>query len=529
MRVHPLLDADARAMAAEVATVAQEAIATLGNPSIAILVRGRPSLPPILKALRDAGIEYRGVELESLLDRPAIRDLVALLRAMLHDGDRTAWLAVLRAPWCGLGLADLLLLAGGETPATIRERLRDCAMLPAGSAERAGRLSATLDAAIAGRGERSLGGWLKSAWLALDGPATIEDASDLSNAELLFSALDRLELEAGCMPPASAIEAAVEGVMASPVGSDSARVQVMTIHRAKGLEFDVVILPDLQRAARGSERPLLYWTTVATGPGERGIVLASRTDSDEGDGSADALERWMRKLGAEREALELGRLAYVAATRARRRLHLIGTVGVKRTEERARASASAISEPARFPVARAVDAFRACARGAAGGAMLQRTGASTQSRGSRRRPCGAWSRDFVRPEPQPLPLAPVLRISGESEGTIRPEFDWAGAIAQAVGQVVHAELQRMAEQGTREESRRAGGGTLETAASWARHRRRALAGGTGPHPANDDGCRTQRTGGETPRSGRARGSLRARPDRNDRRRRAQPAHRSHLR
>ena len=87
------------------------------------------------------------------------------------------------------------------------------------------------------------------------------------------------------MPPASAIEAAVEGVMASPVGSDSARVQVMTIHRAKGLEFDVVILPDLQRAARGSERPLLYWTTVATGPGERGIVLASRTDSDEGDGS----------------------------------------------------------------------------------------------------------------------------------------------------------------------------------------------------------------------------------------------------
>ena len=58
----------------------------------------------------------------------------------------------------------------------------------------------------------------------------------------------------------------------------------------------------------------------------------------------------------------------------------------------------------------------------------------------------------MRPSRKPLPLAPVLRISGESEGTIRPEFDWAGAIAQAVGQVVHAELQRMAEQGTREES-----------------------------------------------------------------------------
>ena len=139
VRVHALLDADARTVAAEVAAVAQDAIATLGNPSIAILVRGRPSLPPILKALRATGIEYRGVELESLLDRPAIRDLVALLRAMLHEGDRTAWLAVLRAPWCGLALADLLLIAGGEATATIRERLRDPAILPAGSAERAGK------------------------------------------------------------------------------------------------------------------------------------------------------------------------------------------------------------------------------------------------------------------------------------------------------------------------------------------------------------------------------------------------------
>ena len=451
VRVHPLLDADARAMAAEVAAVAREAIATLGNPSIAILVRGRPSLPPILKALREAGIEYRGVELESLLDRPAVRDLVALLRAMLHDGDRTAWLAVLRAPWCGLRLADLLLLAGGETPATIRERLRDSATLPPASAERAGRLSAALDVAIAGRGQFSLGGWLKSAWLALDGPATVEDASDLLNAELLFSALDRLELEAGCLPPASAIEAAVEGVMASPVGSDSARVQVMTIHRAKGLEFDVVILPDLQRAARGSERPLLYWTTVATGPGERGIVLASRTDSDEGDGSADALERWMRKLGAEREALELGRLAYVAATRARRRLHLIGTAGVKQTEKgrELRRPRSASLLGFLWPVL-STDFERALAQRAEA-ADTANPGIDTKPRLTAP-PLRRLVAGFRAPEPQPLPLAPVLRISGEPEGTIRPEFDWAGSIAQAVGQVVHAELQRLAEQGAREEN-----------------------------------------------------------------------------
>ncbi len=465
VRVHALLDADPTAMAAEVAAIAQDAIASLGKPTIAILVRGRPSLPPILAALREAGVEYRGIELESLLDRPAIRDLIALLRAMLHEGDRTAWLAVLRAPWCGLALADLLRLADSVGQATIRDRLRLALSLPADAAERAGRLSAVLDAAISGRGEHSLGSWLKSAWLALDGPATIEDDSDLANAELLFSALDRLELEAGCLPPASAIEAAVAGVMASPTGSESARVQVMTIHRAKGLEFDVVILPDLQRIARGSERPLLYWTTVATGPAERGIVLASRSESDEVDGGADALERWMRKLGAEREALELGRLAYVGTTRARRRLHLVGTARVRQTEDgpaliRPRsASLLGFLWPVLSPhFVRALGERRPIA------AAVSRPGDGRPrlTAPPARRLVGG----FRAPRPKPLALAPMLRISGVPEGSVRPEFDWAGAIAQAVGQVVHSELQRMTERGARPE----GGVQAET--RW----RRQLAG-----------------------------------------------------
>jgi ATP-dependent helicase/nuclease subunit A len=439
VRVHPLLDGGERAMAAEVAAVVAEAVAMPGKPSVAILVRGRPSLPPILAALREANVEYRGVELESLLDRPAMRDLMALLRALLHDGDRTAWLAVLRAPWCGLPIADLLGIASGDRPATLRERLRAGSGLSAESARRAGRIGAALDAAIAARGARSLGGWLKSAWLALDGPATVEDVSDLANAELLFAALDRLELEAGCRPQVSAIEAAVAGIMASPVGSETARVQVMTIHRAKGLEFDVVVLPDLQRSPRRADRPLLYWATIATGPGERGIVLGSRADSD--DGGADALERWMQKLGNDRDALELGRLAYVAATRARRRLHLIGNVRVKVTNDEHLLKAPPSSSLLGFLWPAVSAAFEQ--------ALAARPpDAPERSRERRRltaRPARRIVAGFRAPEPAQLDHAPVLRIRGEREASIRPEFDWAGAVAQAVGQVVHAEMQRMAE------------------------------------------------------------------------------------
>jgi ATP-dependent exoDNAse (exonuclease V) beta subunit len=439
--VHPLIGADERAMAEAVVAAVTDAAAMSTNPSVAILVRGRPSLPPILAALRQAGIEYRGVELESLLDRPAMRDLVALLRALLHDGDRTAWLAVLRAPWCGMPLADLHGLASAEGSTTVRERLRLPVGLPPESARRAGRLGAGLEAAIAGRGSHSLGAWLKSAWLALDGPATVEDASDLANAELLFAALDRLETEAGCRPQASEIETAVAGIMASPVGSDEARVQVMTIHRAKGLEFDVVILPDLQRNPRRADRPLLYWTTIATGPGERGIVLASRADATEDEGRADALERWMRELRKEREQLELGRLAYVAATRARRRLHLIGNAGAKRTDDGATLNRPPAASLLGFLWPAVSAEFE---RALAALPPL----AQEHSAGRRRlaaRPARRLAGDFRAPEPASFPHAPKMRIRGEREESIRPDFDWAGVIAQAVGQVVHAELQRIAD------------------------------------------------------------------------------------
>ena len=69
---------------------------------IAVLVRSRTHLPELVEALRAAGIAYRAVKTDRLSDRPLVRDLEALRAALTDLADRTAWLAVLRAPWCGL-------------------------------------------------------------------------------------------------------------------------------------------------------------------------------------------------------------------------------------------------------------------------------------------------------------------------------------------------------------------------------------------------------------------------------------------
>ena len=446
VRVHALLDADERAMGETVARIAAESLAASPEgrpPGIAVLVRSRSSLPPVVAALRRAGIDYRGIELESLSDRASIRDLVALAKAMLHAADRTAWLAILRAPWCGLTLADLHAFASGDAKATIGALLGDLARLSPDGARRAARLREALARAISARGRRTLGGWVKSAWLALSGPATVEDPSDLANAELLFSALDRLESESGAWPEASDIDGVVENIKASPVGRDDATVQIMTIHKAKGLEFDVVIVPDMQRQPPSDRRRLLYWTTIATGPGRRGVILGSRSDAGaEGEG-ADALEAWMRTLEAERADLELGRIAYVAVTRARRALHLVGNAATKPTE-----AGDLLQKPRSGSLLRF---FWPALSGEFERVLAARADEPVRTRPGRRRLTApllsrlppAWS----APEPESPPRAPALRILGETTGSIRPDFDWAGTIAQAVGEVVHLELHRLARAG----------------------------------------------------------------------------------
>src|SRR5207237_907860 len=83
--------------------------------SKAILVRNRAHLDEIVPALKEAGVRFRAVDIEQLGEKQVVQDLYALTRALLHLGDRIAWLACLRAPWCGLTLADLLALSSGRS------------------------------------------------------------------------------------------------------------------------------------------------------------------------------------------------------------------------------------------------------------------------------------------------------------------------------------------------------------------------------------------------------------------------------
>lgn len=336
--------AEAEAVAAGVLAAQAE------NPtgSIAILVRGRAHLREILPALHRRGLRWQATDIDPLATRMPVLDLLSLTRALLCPAERIAWLAVLRAPWCGLDLGDLHALAnptasgsapadaptgqparGGERyPLLLAQILhhRNVHGLSAAGRRILARVGAVFAAAWGERRRRPLRTWVEGVWIALGGPAALVDVGALADCQQY---LDLLERQAdsggsGTIDDWPAFVAAVGRLYAAPHAAPAPGaepgLQIMTIHKAKGLEFDTVILPGLHRVGRNNDAELLLWAERVSAAGRAELLLAAphRIGADD-----DPLYRYLKREGHIKARLEATRVLYVACTRAVRRLHLL--------------------------------------------------------------------------------------------------------------------------------------------------------------------------------------------------------------
>ncbi len=87
--------------------ILEQELAHRPDQSIAVLVRSRAHLAGLRERIRAKGWPVHAVEIDPLDGQPVAQDLLGLTRALVHLDDRIAWLAVLRAPWCGLRWDDL--------------------------------------------------------------------------------------------------------------------------------------------------------------------------------------------------------------------------------------------------------------------------------------------------------------------------------------------------------------------------------------------------------------------------------------
>ncbi|MEJ2519171.1 MAG: UvrD-helicase domain-containing protein [Desulfuromonadales bacterium] len=427
--LHGFRDRQDEVEAAQVVELIRQAREVHPSGTIAVLVRSRSHLLKIIPSLQQAGLRYQAQDIDPLTDRPAIQDILSLVRALHHLGDRVAWLAILRAPWCGLTLTDLDRLCGRDGRKTIWELLTRTDdqiemfdRISADGRQRLHRIMPILERALDQRGRISLRRLIESTWLALSGPACVSaaDMKDVQQVMVLLEGLDN-PLDA------ATLENRVAQLFAAPDPGAGSELQLMTIHRAKGLEFDTVILPGLGRGVRTREKALLRWLEHP----KYELLLApipSYADSD-----PDPTYAFLGHVLQEKDALETLRLLYVAVTRARSRLHLLGHVRDSQDQPIKPASGSLLAEI--WPSAEA--AFTA-------GICSFETSPEPEAipLPLRRLPAG-W-----QPPSLPAPLAvrqDEIRLASETAHyDVQPQASLRTEEGRVIGTLVHGWLERIA-------------------------------------------------------------------------------------
>jgi len=338
---------------------------------IAVLGRTRSAIAPVAQALREASIPFRAVDLEQLSARPEVLDALALAHALLNPQDRVAWLGVLRAPWCGLSLQDLHTLTSDDNaellerpvPELLAERHTLLSEVGCLAAARVLQALDTVPSLRFARPSASVGTWLQQVWLRLGGAECV-DAAARANLDLLWRSLDSLPNgEQDLLGPALATALGKLTALPDPGAGSDCGVQLMTIHKSKGLEFEVVIIPALQAGTGRSRGKLLSWLERGLppeeGPGQPDtsaeiteFLVAPLQFKGADSGKAKA---WVDQVYRKRESQETRRILYVAATRARDELHVFARPAFKSEKD----GSLSLAEPAESLLSTAWPAFEA--------------------------------------------------------------------------------------------------------------------------------------------------------------------------
>ena len=342
--------AEARLLAGRVAELVETGAARAG--AVAVLLRAVGDLEVYERALQDRGLDTLAT-VGGFWNDQQVGDLLAYLRALANPLDELALYGTLASPLVGVSSDGLALLGRAaktskrsvwETLALVGDELSAEVRLPASDRERLVAFRARLLAERATAGQRTLSQLVERA---LEQSGYAEHVLTLSGGERRLANVHKLLRVArrheasegrdlrGFLDHVAHHQDGLSGAEPdAPVAAgETEAVRLMSIHAAKGLEFDVVCVADLGRAQNLSVGDLLV-------DGDRVGVRLARLDGSQATPSLAWLELSEERRLAQAE--EEDRILYVAMTRARERLLLSGAVDFERWPEQ-RLSAPTIS------------------------------------------------------------------------------------------------------------------------------------------------------------------------------------------
>jgi ATP-dependent exoDNAse (exonuclease V) beta subunit len=297
--------------------------------------------------------------------------------------------------------------------------------------ERLARMHDVLQGALSSRERMPLAEWLEAVWLRLGG-ADAYAQDELRHARAFFAAIGNFVARGEWRGPQD-VAAIVADLFAEPRAASPNPVQVMTIHRAKGLEFDHVFLPALERLPNRDRDPLLRWLDLPrrTEDGEGGSDLLMAPVPVVGDSEGGEVNSYLRRLIGQRSGNERARLLYVALTRAKKTLTLSAAPKLRadgNVELRGGTMLHLL-----WPVIGRD--FQIEGDAAANAEVIQPVPRTL------RRLKGDWRPAVLddTPMPQRLPI--------ENRSLEPPLFSWVGETSRHIGTVVHAALERFTASG----------------------------------------------------------------------------------
>lgn len=273
--------------------------------TVALLVPTRTRLSNYLRALREKGLRWKGVDIVKLVDEPVVRDLYTLVEVYQDDRNRLAWLSFFRSPMCGLSLQDL------ETLATysLGSQMLKCPNLSERGSVALTRVKKAFSTAEDER-HLTIRSQVERLWYRLGGVDAYGEEDSLVNAERFLELLEASTLGNIRLDE---LWSRIEGEYATESGVN-ADVDIMTIHKAKGLEFDHVVLVDCNRRGQTSTQEIVKWLEY-----KNSLLIAINDKEHE-----DPFYSFIKREEAIRDENERKRVLYVAMTRAKQTLSIFG-------------------------------------------------------------------------------------------------------------------------------------------------------------------------------------------------------------
>lgn len=239
-------------------------------------------------------------------------------QACFDENDSLAWAEFLRSPLCGLSLQSIMKLSPKRKYETFLGNLQNMnviASLTQDEKAKVERVANLINQSKKQFFRKSVVNITKGLFIELKGLSVIRNENDKESLKLYFSMLESFGFD---LPAAGEVDSRVDNLYAEDAGTENP-VKIMTIHKAKGLEFDYVFIPQCHKGTRGDDAQLMVSDVLISGNGEIKPVVAPLIKDQEN--SVYSFVRLFSKLKKQNEVV---RTAYVALTRAKVKTFLSG-------------------------------------------------------------------------------------------------------------------------------------------------------------------------------------------------------------